>query len=352
MHVQIMIEGLSLKDVVIGNALVDMYCKCGSLAKAQEVFDEVPTRDIVTWNALLTGYEQHGQAEKALNHIEEMCASGFSPDAITYVCSLKACGGLRDLQKGEKLHAEILKNESHRTNVAIGTSLVDMYARCGELMKVQDAFEDLRNPTVTAWNVLISGYVRCELNEEAMACFRRMRSRCFSPDAMTFVPILKACGSVEAVEKGREMHAEIARQGLIDENSILGTALVDMYAKCGAFAKAVEVFDAVPVQDVFCWNVLIARNAQYGYCEEALDRFEEMQLRGDIGPDAVTFIGVLKACSNLGTVTRGQEAHIGIVKAGLPTTEILIGNALVDMYANCGALEEAQLVFDALSCRD
>ena len=104
LHVDILKKGLLGKDIYVGTLLVSMYARCGDLVRAEEAFDHLPVRDVVTWTSLIAGYAQHGYGEKALNCFQQMKCDGFSPDAFTFVCILKACGSIGAIDKGDEIH--------------------------------------------------------------------------------------------------------------------------------------------------------------------------------------------------------------------------------------------------------
>ena len=121
-HAKIVKQQLLERNVVLSNALVDMYGKCGMLEKAQEVFDEIPIHDIVSWNALITGYAHHGLGKEALKCFKKMQAEGLSPDAVTFICVLNACGSIKSLEMGEEIHAEVNKRGLLKKKIGLGTS--------------------------------------------------------------------------------------------------------------------------------------------------------------------------------------------------------------------------------------
>lgn len=351
-HAKVLKEGLLAGyDISIANSLVDMYAKCGVLAKAEEVFDELPSRDIVTWNALIAGQIQNGKAEDALKCFDEMQLEAFSPDAFTYSCILKACGVVGVDNKGLELHAEITREGVLDNNVVVGNALIDMYSKCGLLVEAQDVFDNLSNQNVVSWSALIVGYANHGLGHQALNCFEQMLSKGFCPNAVTLLGVLKACGSIGASSKGQEIHAEIVKDELLERDVVLGTALVDMYAKCGLLTDAQDVFDESPWRDSISWNALLAGYSQYMHTEAALECFEKMQLWG-FSPDLVTFVCVLKACGCIGATRKAQEIHSEFVRDGLLESDLVVGNSLIDMYASCGMLAEAQDVFDSLQVRD
>ncbi|KAI5080121.1 hypothetical protein GOP47_0005600 [Adiantum capillus-veneris] len=350
-HDEIVSQGLLEKIVVLGNALVDMYAKCGALLKAQRVFDELPIRNVVSWNALISGYVQHGLNKEAVGCFHRMRSEGFSPDVVTYASVLKACGVMQDLDMGKKMHDEIASQGLLKKDVVLGNALVDMYARCGVFLKAQKVFDELPVRNVVSWTALLAGYVQHGQGKEALGCFQRMRSEGLSPNAITYTCILKACGIMQNGVMGKQIHDEIVSLGLLKNDIVLSGALVDMYSKCGVFTKALKILDELSVRDVVSWNTLIGGYAQHGQGQEALGCFQRMQ-RDGLTPDAITYACTLKACGLMQDIDMGEKIHDEIVNQRLLEKNVVLGSALVDMFAKCGVLLKAQKVFDDLPIRD
>ncbi|KAI5079220.1 hypothetical protein GOP47_0006891 [Adiantum capillus-veneris] len=350
LHNLILREHLVADHIELGNALVGMYAKCGALQKAQELFDELPIRDVVSWNALITGYTQNGHGEKALNCFDQMQQAGFSPNAITFVCILKACGSIGASDRGEVIHALIAREQLLETHSKVANALVDMYVKCGALEKAKDALKQVCVRNVVLWTALIAGYAQHGRSTDALDCFKLMQSEGLSPDAFTFACILKACANTKALRKGQEIHAHISSMRLLEADSVVANALVDMYVRCGALQKAQEVFDELSNRGVCLWNTIISAYAHHDLVEETWSWFHQMQAEGCL-PDEVTFACVLKACSNAGAAQKGQKAHAEILRRGLHERAKEIPVALVNMYASCGVLDKAQELFDTLQVR-
>mgnify|MGYP002775434358 CR=1 FL=1 len=356
-HKQLIMEGLLENNVLLGAALVDMYAKCGALVKAKEVFNKLFVRDVVVWNALITGYAEHGFGEEALHCFSLMQNEGLSPDRITFLSVLKACGSIVGTKSHcDRLYTEIEHDESLMGNIMISTALMDMFGKHGALTKVQNLFQQHRSvKNVVTWTALISAYVRHGHMEEAFQCLKQMQLEGIPANAITFVGILKACGDIGSIHKGKEAHTQIVTQGLLEKEAIVGNALVGMYAQFGMLEKAHEVYndliDQFGVRTPDICNLLLFGYAEHGFWEEALEYIEQMQLQG-ISLDGMTFVCALKACGNLGAVDKGLEVHGHITKKGLIELDLVLGNALADMYAKCGLIREAHGVFDKLRARD
>ncbi|KAI5080344.1 hypothetical protein GOP47_0005823 [Adiantum capillus-veneris] len=348
LDVEVTKHGLE-KDLIVGSALLDMHVKCGSLKKAEEVFHNLPVRNVVSWTALIKGYVEHGFAEEALSYFEKMQEEGISPDVVAFLCVLKACGKLGSAIKGEKLHADISRIGLEK-DLFLGCALVDMYCVFGLLDKAQEIFNKLITKDVMLWNTLMGGFVDHGKGKEALQCYQQMQQDGICPSAVSFVYALKACGSLMNIEKGREIHAEISNRRL-DKDMLVGSSLVDMYSKCGALELAQEVFDNLSAYDVVSWTSLIGGYTNLGQGREALTRFEMMQHEG-LSPNAITFACSLKACGIEGALHKGQEIHAKIAKAGLLEGESILGNALIDMYAKCGLAIKAQEVFELQVIQD
>ena len=349
LHADILKQGLLEKSPYLGSSLISMYTKCGMLSKAQQVFDELPIRDIVCWNALITGYAQHGQGHKAISCFDQMQSDdGISPNEVTFICILKACGSTRSIDIGKQIHDKILSMGLLEKYVMLGTALVDMYAKCDMLTKAEYVFKALGLRDIVTWSALIAGYAQQGQSYEALRCFKEMQSEGLSPNTVTFICILKACG----INEGKQIHEEIVSRGLLlGENIVLTNALLDMYVRCGYLSNAYEVLEQLPCRNVVSWNTLIGGYAKYGLCEDVINCLGYMQNEG-ISPNAVTFIGILKACCNIGALHMGENMHNQIARMGLLRKDIVLGTTLVDMYAKCGALAKSQQVLEELPNRD
>jgi pentatricopeptide repeat protein len=349
-HAKIVNEGWLERNVLVGTALIDMYSKCGALQNAHEVFNQLHQWNIVTWNALMVGYVQHGHGGEAWSCFDRMQNQSMSPNAETFVCILRACGSIGAIRSGKCIHAGIVGDRCLERNILVGNQLIDMYGKCGALAEAIELFEQLPARDVVTWTALIAGYAQHGYDDEAINCFRLMEENGFSPNEFTFVCVLKACSSLRAVDKGEAIYHKVQKASLLEKNVLVGTSLVDMYAKHGDLTRAQEIFGQLQVKNLVTWNALISGYVQHGHYEEALEHFDQMQRQ--FSPNSVTFLCILKACSNMGLIEKGIEIHRKVCEEGFLRNDILIGNATVDMYGKCGAPTKAQEVFDDLPDQD
>eukprot|EP00250_Pteridium_aquilinum_P018309 c24031_g6_i3 orf=390-1436(+) len=174
-------------DVALGNTLIDMYAKCGVLAKAQGVFDKLPDCDDISWNVLITGYAQYGHGEQALNCLEQMQLQGFCPDEVTFIGTLKACATIGAVHKCQGLHAQIVKVGLDAKDIVVMNALIDAYVKCGLLAEAQEVFDRLSVKDVVSWTALMAGYSDHGQEEEALSCYEQMQAQGIPPNAVTFV---------------------------------------------------------------------------------------------------------------------------------------------------------------------
>ena len=351
MHAYILKQKMIPKDVYISTALLSKYAKCGALKESRQVFEQLLVRDVVSWTALIDGYAKHQLFDESLNCFRKMQEEGVSPDATTYTCILKACGALGCLEIGEVIDIEVRKQGLLMKHFKLGSALIDMYAKCGALEKARGVFEQLPARDNVSWTVLISGYVQHARYVEALNCFRQMQDERVYPDATTYTCVLKACAATGSLEIGENIATKVRKEGLWKHDTILGSALVDMYAKCGALQKAREVFDQLPDRDIVSWTALIGGYAEvHELAQEALRYLESMEFEG-ITTDSATLVCGLKACANLGAIEKGREMYGNIMKKSLER-DIVVGNTLIDMFSKCGCITEAKDVFDKLPARN
>jgi len=289
-------------DVIVGTALVNMYAKCGSVNIAYRLFERMPERNVVSWNAIIAGYCQNGHSREALAFFNEMQLQGINPNSITMASVLPACGSTLALEQGKQIHGYVTRR-GFESNVVVGTGLVDMYAKCGNVNIACNLFERMPQKNVVSWTAIIAGYSQTGCPHEALAFFNEMLVQGIKPNSITMASVLPACADTLALEQGKQIHSYVIRNGF-ESNVIVVTGIVDMYAKCGHIGMARQVFDKMSSRNVVSWNAMILGYGFRGHGEDALALFSQMQQTGTKA-DNITFIGVLTACSRAGLVDEG-----------------------------------------------
>ncbi|KAJ7528052.1 hypothetical protein O6H91_16G084700 [Diphasiastrum complanatum] len=339
-HVAIVDSGCE-GQVIVGTALVNLYGKCGRLENARTVFGGLLHPNVVCWSAMIKACIQNGNSKEALDLLDQMQCAGIMPDHITYVSALDACASLPDLEKGQVLHTAIIAS-GYEGHITVGNSLINMYGKCGSLEQAKNVFHQMPRRNEVSWSSIIAACAQNGHGMEALVLFSHMQVDGFKPDHVTFVCTLDACTALATLERGQMIHASIVDSGY-EGLVVVGTALVNMYGRCGSFENARNVFDRMSHRNVITWNAMIAACARNGHCKEALNLFNQMQAYG-FKPDEVTFVSSLDACASLADLETGKKIHVAIIDSGYDRL-VPLGNALVNMYGKCGCLQQARRVF-------
>lgn len=295
-------------DAFVSSALIDMYSKNGRVEKAQQVFDMMVEKDLVALNAMVSGFAQHGLAREALGLVEKMQLLGLKPNLITWNTLVSGFS-----QKGDEALAYRIFN----------------------LMRVNGI-----DPDVVSWTSVISGFVQNFQNNKAFHTFKQMLSHGLCPTSNTISSLLPACAAVTDVKHGKEIHAYALAIG-VEKDVYVRSALVDMYAKCGFIYEAKALFCKMSQKNTVTWNSMIFGYANHGYCNEAIELFNQMKMEDDKKLDYLTFMAVLMACCHAGMVELGEslfylmQERYGIV----PRLEHYA--CMVDLLGRAGKLTEA-----------
>eukprot|EP01018_Ginkgo_biloba_P039032 Gb_40503 [translate_table: standard] len=315
-HDYVIRNGLDF-EFVMGNALMDMYAKCGRVHYARQVFDKMLQRDMVSWKAMIAGYSQRGCSEDALELFRQMQEAGLKPDSPIIVAVLTACAQSGALREGKEIHAYIMRS-GLESDVFVGNTLIDMYAKSQRIESAQRVFEKIPQKDLVSWNVMITGFAQNGHIDDALKLFYQMPLAGVKPDIITW------------------------------------NALIAAYAHLGCGDEALRVFQQMQktgiTPNTISWTVMIAGNAQCRHDEKAFWLFHQMQLAG-VKSDCVTIATVLQACIHVPALKQGKEIHACILKGGYES-ELFLENALIDMYAKCGSIEDSRHVFDKILQRD
>ncbi|KAJ3685278.1 hypothetical protein LUZ61_014442 [Rhynchospora tenuis] len=339
-HCQISKYGFEL-DIDVSNYLISAYARCQLMPKALEVFIKMPVKNTISWNALVVGYMQNNLHREALQTFREMVSSCFNakPDEITISSALSACAQLCDRYQGKLLHSYIMDN-----NIACDTficnSLINMYAKCGDIPMAEQIFHEIPERDVVSWTAMISGYVKGAQFTEALDLFDEMRCAGMAPNAVTLVSLLSACSQIGSLEKGKEIHDYIKESNVVVD-ACLESALVDMYAKCGCIEMALKVFNQMNNQNTLAFNSMIGGLANHGRAEEAIKLFNKMEKLNQFKPDSVTFKAVLSACAHSGIVSEAFRIFQSMSELYDVCVDLDHYGCMVDLLGRAGLVEQA-----------
>ncbi|MCO5548278.1 hypothetical protein L7F22_001735 [Adiantum nelumboides] len=342
-HNEIVCKGLDAQ-LLIENTLIDMYAKSGFLAEAVKLFECLEQRDIASWGALIAGFVDNGFSSFALDILDKMTEQGIIPNRAIFLCSVKACSKGLDYAQGRLKHKQIASIGLDRES-AIGNVLVDMYVQFSYLEEARRVFDCMLEVNELSWGLMLAGYANNSQVFEAFEMFDEMVEHGLKPNEVILLLLLSCCSKACAINHGRQSHMHVISHGL-HMDVVLGSAIVDMYSKCGNLNDACKVFDGIPCKDVVLYGSMIDGFAQQGQSVLALQLFVEMVSR-PIEPSKALFLSLLKASSSIEAITWGFLLHHYCCECSLDC-DIEIGTSLLDLYAKCSYLEESLKVFGEL----
>lgn len=355
LHCYILRSGFC-SNIFVSTALLNFYIRIESLKDAYNLFVQISAPNVVSWNSLISGYARAGKFRAALGLYLQLERSGICADAFSFTAALSTCGRLSLLRLGESIHGKIVKF-GLEYNVVVGNCLVDMYGKCGyveEAVRVFDSITDkdiiswnsvisasarnqkleqassyirrmpepdvisynelingiaqfgnmedaiqilstMPNPNSSSWNSIITGYVNRDLSWKALDFFKKMQSKDIEMDQYTFSSILSGIANLAALKWGLSIHCCTVKYGL-DKSLVVGSALIDMYSKCGQVKNAEMLFQTLPRKNLVTWNAMISGFAHNGNFTEVIKLFQQLKTERDFKPDVITFLNVLLAC--------------------------------------------------------
>eukprot|EP01018_Ginkgo_biloba_P037419 Gb_09409 [translate_table: standard] len=328
-----------VSNVFVGVALVHMYAKCGSIEDARQVFDEMTTRDVVSWTAMIAGYTQNGGAKEALTLFNQMQQADVKPNTYTIVSVLPACAQLGALQQGKQIHDYTIRS-GFESEVFVANAIIDMYAKCGNINIARQLFDKMLKKDAVSWNTMIAGYAQNGYSNEALTLFNEMQLADAKPNSFTIVSVLSACAHSGALQQGKWIH-DYLNKGGFNSDIFVVNSLIDMYAKCGSIHDARQLFEEMPERNVVSWTAMIAGYGMHGHGEDALALFSRMQ-QEDMKPDHITFISVLSACSHSGLVNEGWQYFNCMSQDYCIEPKMKHYACMVDLLGRAGHLHDAQ----------
>lgn len=334
------VKSVSYRHGFIGDQLVGCYLRLGLDVCAEKLFDEMPERDLVAWNSLISGYAGRGYLGKCFEVLSRMMRSevGFRPNEVTFLSMISACvyGGSKE--EGLCIHGLVMKS-GVLEEVKVMNALMNLYGKTGDLISSCKLFEDLSVKNLVSWNTMILIHLQNGLAEEGLAYFNMSRRVGLKPDQATFLAVLRVCEDIGVVRLAQGIHGLIMFCGF-NANKCITTALLDLYAKLGRLEDSSTVFNEITSPDSMAWTAMLAAYATHGYGRDAIKHFERMVHYG-ISPDHVTFTHLLNACSHSGLVEEGKHYFETISKRYRIEPRLDHYSCMVDLMGRSGLLQDA-----------
>uniref|UniRef100_A0A0D9WQS5 Pentacotripeptide-repeat region of PRORP domain-containing protein n=1 Tax=Leersia perrieri TaxID=77586 RepID=A0A0D9WQS5_9ORYZ len=361
------------RNTVTWNAMLNCYVKAGMIDMAAVVFREIPEKDGVSWLTMIDGYIRADFLPQALRTYVAMTGMmGIRGNEVMLVGLLKACSRHTAVSEGQQLHTVILKNGfdahafvqatlihfygscdfldeaqmqfklSDKSHVASWNALMASLLRRNLVHEARQLFDDMPERDTISWSSLISGYIQNGNSNMALQIFCLMRDAGIEPNEITLASVLSAVANSGTLEQARWIHNYIiGRSFQLTDNLIAG--LINVYAKCGSVSDAIQLFNHVKDKSfsVSPWNAIISNLAIHGYAIMALELFSQLQ-HTNIRPNSITYIGVLNACCHAGMVAEGKRHFESMRMEYGIQPEIKHYGCMVDLFCRAGYLEEAE----------
>ncbi|KAI0504352.1 hypothetical protein KFK09_015304 [Dendrobium nobile] len=309
----------SVKDPnpFVETKLVSMYAKCGDLDNARKVFEQMRQKNLFTWSAMIGGCGRENRWEEVVDLFHRMVLEGVNPDAFLLPKILQACANIEDIVTGRLLHSLTIRlgflGESH-----VGNSILNLYAKCGNLITANKIFDKLNVKDRVTWNSIISAHCHCGQNDDALKLFEQMRNEGIEPSLITW------------------------------------NILISSYNQCGKPTIALDLMKKMEscgiIPDVFTWTCIISGLSQNNKINQSLELFREM-CTSEVEPNNMTVACAISSCATLKYLKSGRELHGYAIKNG-GVTNLLVINSLVDLYSKCWKLEDAERIFNVIDKKD
>ncbi|CAH9123472.1 unnamed protein product [Cuscuta epithymum] len=317
------------------------YVQCNLMNDASRTFSKMPTRDVIAWTVLISGYSKTQQGCQKSLELFSLMRNGddVAPNEFTLDCVVRACGRQGDLPEGKALHGLVVRF-GFELDLSICGALIDLYCNCMEMDDAKSVYNQLKNPCVNDSNVLISGLVMAGKIEEAESVFRELINR----NPVSYNLMLKGYALCGQADKSKDLFAEMHERPLTSTNT-----MISVYSRNHEIEKALELFETTKgYQNPVTWNSMISGYNQNAQHEDALKLYLKMR-RVPISQTRSTFSALFHACSCLGSLLQGKLIHAHLVKTPFDTS-VYVGTALVDMYSKCGAIFDAKSSFVGIVC--
>ncbi|XP_044490770.1 putative pentatricopeptide repeat-containing protein At1g69350, mitochondrial [Mangifera indica] len=329
----------------VSTAFLSMYAKFGNFDLAKYLFDQTPTRNLLSWNVMISGCSSNGLCDASLAVFREMQIEGFNPDAVSLISVISACSKLEVILLGKSAHAFSLR-KGLDANIDVTNALLMLYSNCGKLSYSFKLFYRIPIRNSVSWNTLISGCIHSGKVKEAMILLEQMQKEGTELDMVTLISIIPSFSENENLKEGMAIHGYAVKTGYTSDVS-LTNALITMYCNCGNLNDGRLLFEVMHERDLVSWNSIISACRYHNLQNEVLVLFREMRREGQ-RPNHVSLLNLLPACC---TEVQGKSAHAFAIRTGFVQETPLL-TSLIFMYNRFENTKLSLLIFQMADKRD
>ena len=343
-HADVAKDGLE-EEPHVCTSLVSVYGKLGAIKSAKKVFSGVKEKRTELCNSMISAFVFNDCPGEAIRVYNSMNGGTSRADSFTIVNSLAACSSSFEMQReGEMIHGQLVKIPEGCC-ITVATSLVTMYWRWGRIEESSLIFESVKEKDEALWGSMVAGYCQNRKIHSAVSLLNRMLFLDLKLDAAILASITSAAARSEHKKLGFQVHGYSVKLGL-DADIVIGSALIDAYAKSGFMDTATQMFSSMPEKNLVTWNSIISGYGRLGEIAKCIAAFSEMRISG-IAPDLVSIISAVVGASTSAALLSGKMIHAFQIRNQIENG-VQIGNCLIEMYARCGCLSYARFIFDRM----
>lgn len=363
-------------QVNVVSSLVRMYVKCKGMVLAQKLFEQMPVLNVVSWNIIIDVWAKSERPQMALKLFSNMSNRGLMPSQATFVAVMNSCINLKIPVHGEFIHAKVIRS-GFKSDVVVGTTLVDFYSKCGELVNAHKCFDEIEDKNLVSWNALILGYSN-QGSSTSVILLQQMLQLDYQPNEFSFSAVLKS----SLVSDLHQLHCLIIRMGYENFDYVLSSLLMSytrnglineamafvkdlnnplpvvpsnivagIYNRTCQYGETLKFLSLVEKPDVVSWNIVIAACARSNNYNEVFELFKSMR-SAHIHPDNYSYTSLLCVCTRLCSLALGSSLHGLIIKTDINNGDTFLSNLLIDMYGKCGSIDSSVKIFEETKDRN
>ncbi|PON37233.1 Tetratricopeptide-like helical domain containing protein [Parasponia andersonii] len=383
-HCYVLRQTELVEDVFVCNSLVSFYLRLGKMEEAECLFQRMKSRDLISWNAIIAGYASNREWLKAVDLFRRLLSlDTIRPDSVTLVSILPACAQLQNIQIGKRIHGYIFRHFVLLDDTLLENAMISFYAKCNDVIAAYQIFSMMSRRDLISWNSMLDAFAENRCDTEFLNLLRMMCSEGMRPDSITILAIIRYCVNVSKIEKIKESHGYSIKAGYLlgDIQPSVGNAILDAYAKCGDVEHAYKIFQSLSDKrnlvsynsmiagyvncgshdnaymifnkmsetDLTTWNLMVRVYAENDCPGQALHLFHELQAQGR-RPDAMSIMSLIPVCAQMASVHLVRQCHGHVVRSCFD--DVRMTGALLDVYAKCGAIESAYMIYQSNPQKD
>ncbi|CAK8543270.1 unnamed protein product [Lathyrus sativus] len=338
LHAHIIKLGLQTIPL-LSHHLINFYSKTHLPYSSLQIFNDSPHKSATTWSSIISSFAQNDLPLVSLEFFRRMLRHGLTPDDHIFPSATKSCAILSSLPVAQSLHCFAFKTAYH-VDLFVGSSIIDMYAKCGDISFARKVFDEMPNRNVVSWSGLIYGYVQLGEDDEALKLFKQfLVEEDDGVNDFTLSSVLRVCGGSTLLQMGKLIHG-LSFKTSFNSSCFVASSLISLYSKCGVVEEAYDVFEEVTVRNLGMWNAMLIACAQHAHTNKTFELFDKMKSVVGVKANFITFLCVLYACSHAGLVEKGKYYFELMKDYGIePGTQHY--STMVDLLGRAGKLDDA-----------